>query len=84
MRFSAGASRNEDRRSVLRPEDRQMTGKAVWRIERLTDAVSESPDSYTTPAWIEANGRAELIITGGDVVSGHDPDTGRNTGAPMF
>ena len=40
-------------------------------------AVSESPDSYTTPAWIEANGRAELIITGGDVVSGHDPATGK-------
>jgi outer membrane protein assembly factor BamB len=53
------------------------TGKNLWRVERLTDAVSESPDSYTTPAWIEANGRAELIITGGDVVSGHDPETGR-------
>jgi outer membrane protein assembly factor BamB len=54
-----------------------MTGKTIWRVERLTDAVSESPDSYTTPAWIEVNGRAELIITGGDVVSGHDPETGR-------
>ena len=50
-----------------------MTGKTLWRVERPTDAVNESPDSYTTPAWIEANGRAELIITGGDVVSGHDP-----------
>jgi outer membrane protein assembly factor BamB len=39
--------------------------------------VFESPDSYTTPTWIEANGRAELIVTGGDVVSGHDPATGR-------
>jgi outer membrane protein assembly factor BamB len=54
-----------------------MTGKTLWRVERPTDAVHESPDSYTTPAWIEANGRAELIITGGDVVSGHDPATGR-------
>jgi outer membrane protein assembly factor BamB len=54
-----------------------MTGKTIWRVERHTDAVSESPDSYTTPAWIEVNGRAELIITGGDVVSGHDPQTGR-------
>jgi outer membrane protein assembly factor BamB len=55
----------------------KMTGKTLWRVERLTDAPNESPDSYTTPAWIEANGRAELIITGGDVVSGHDPATGR-------
>jgi outer membrane protein assembly factor BamB len=55
----------------------KMTGRTLWRVERLTDAPNESPDSYTTPAWIEANGRAELIITGGDVVSGHDPATGR-------
>jgi outer membrane protein assembly factor BamB len=54
-----------------------MTGKTLWRVERPTEAVFESPDSYTTPAWIEANGRAELIVTGGDVVSGHDPQTGR-------
>ena len=52
------------------------TGKTLWRVERPTDAVSESPDSYTTPLWVEANGRAEVVITGGDVVSGHDPETG--------
>ena len=55
----------------------KMTGKTIWRVERPTPAVHESPDAYTTPAWIEANGRAELIITGGDVVSGHDPATGK-------
>lgn len=49
----------------------------MWRVERPTPAVRESPDSYTTPAWIEANGRAELIVTGGDVVSGHVPATGK-------
>jgi outer membrane protein assembly factor BamB len=54
-----------------------MTGETIWHVERLTDAIRESPDSYSTPTWIEANGRAELIITGGDVVSGHDPETGR-------
>jgi outer membrane protein assembly factor BamB len=53
------------------------TGKNVWRVERLTDAVNESPDSYTTPLWVEAGGRTELVITGGDVVSGHDPATGK-------
>jgi outer membrane protein assembly factor BamB len=53
------------------------TGRTLWRVERLTPAAHESPDSYTTPTWIEANGRAELVITGGDVVSGHDPATGR-------
>lgn len=53
------------------------TGRTLWRIERPTQAVSESPDSYTTPAWVDANGRAELIITGGDAVTAHDPATGR-------
>lgn len=53
------------------------SGKTLWRVERPTEAVSESPDSYTTPAWIEAGGRAELVITGGDVVSAHDPATGK-------
>jgi outer membrane protein assembly factor BamB len=55
----------------------RMTGKTIWRVERATPAVHESPDSYATPAWIDANGRSELIITGGDVVSGHDPATGK-------
>ena len=52
------------------------TGKTIWRVERPTPAVNESPDAYTTPTWVEANGRSELIITGGDVISGHDPATG--------
>lgn len=55
----------------------KLTGKTLWRVERRTPAVRESPDSYTTPAWVEANGRPELIITGGDVVSAHDPATGK-------
>jgi outer membrane protein assembly factor BamB len=53
-----------------------VTGKTLWRVERPTEAVMESPDSYTTPAWVDVNGRSELIITGGDVISGHDPATG--------
>lgn len=53
-----------------------LTGKTLWRVERPTEAVAESPDSYATPAWAEVNGRAELIVSGGDVVSGHDPATG--------
>jgi outer membrane protein assembly factor BamB len=55
----------------------KMTGKTVWRVERPTNAQSESPDAYTTPLWVEAGGRPELIITGGDVVSAHDPQTGK-------
>jgi len=55
----------------------KMTGKTIWRVERPTDAIVESPDAYTTPLWVPVDGGAELIITGGDVVTAHDPATGR-------
>ena len=53
------------------------SGKTVWRQERLTDAPRESPDSYTTPTVIRHDGKTEIIITGGDVVTGHDPASGK-------
>ncbi|MBI3405185.1 MAG: PQQ-binding-like beta-propeller repeat protein [Acidobacteria bacterium] len=53
------------------------TGKTAWRVERLTQAIRESPDSYTTPAIWQKGKDAELIITGGDCVTGHDPATGK-------
>jgi len=39
--------------------------------------VSESPDSYTTPALLRHGSTTEIVITGGDYVTGHDPATGR-------
>jgi outer membrane protein assembly factor BamB len=52
------------------------SGKTTWRVERPTKAIRESPDSYTTPAIVEHGGARELIISGGDVVTGHDLKTG--------
>jgi outer membrane protein assembly factor BamB len=53
------------------------TGKTVWRVERPTNAIRESPDSYTTPALLRHGKETEVVITGGDVVTGHDPATGK-------
>jgi outer membrane protein assembly factor BamB len=53
------------------------TGKTVWKVERPTDAISESPDAYTTPALIGTGSAAEIVVSGGDVVTGHDPATGK-------
>jgi outer membrane protein assembly factor BamB len=53
------------------------TGQTLWRVERPTAAIRESPDSYTTPAIIDTLAGSELIVTGGDVVTGHDLGTGR-------
>jgi outer membrane protein assembly factor BamB len=54
----------------------KMTGETVWRVERPTQAIRESPDSYTTPALLQYDGKTEIVITGGDCVTGHDPETG--------
>jgi outer membrane protein assembly factor BamB len=52
------------------------TGRTVWRVERPTPARSESPDAYTTPALLRYGTTTEIVVTGGDVVTGHDPITG--------
>jgi outer membrane protein assembly factor BamB len=53
------------------------TGKTLWRVERPTEAIRESPDSYATPALVRHGNAVEIVITGGDVVTGHDPKTGK-------
>jgi outer membrane protein assembly factor BamB len=53
------------------------TGKTLWRVERPTSAERESPDSYSTPALLRYGKTVEIVITGGDCVTGHDPATGK-------
>lgn len=67
--------RTDDPSYILRID--KATGETVWHVERPTDARRESPDSYTTPALLQYDGRTEIVITGGDVVTGHDPENGR-------
>jgi outer membrane protein assembly factor BamB len=54
-----------------------LTGKTLFRVERPTDAPMESPDAYTTPTVVRKGGSVEVVVTGGDVVTGHDPRTGK-------
>jgi len=53
------------------------TGKTLWRAERPTRAIRESPDAYTTPALLRYGTTEEIVLTGGDVVTGHDLATGK-------
>lgn len=52
------------------------SGETRWRVERPTDAPKEAPDAYTTPALLTRGGRTELVVTGGDYVTGHSLATG--------
>jgi outer membrane protein assembly factor BamB len=53
------------------------TGRVVWRVERPTDALRESPDAYTTPVLVNVAGKPQLVVSGGDYVTGHDLATGK-------
>ncbi|HEX2267967.1 MAG TPA: PQQ-binding-like beta-propeller repeat protein [Pyrinomonadaceae bacterium] len=53
------------------------TGKTIWKVDRPTNAIRESPDSYTTPGLLRNGKTTEIVITGGDCVTGHDMATGK-------
>ena len=53
------------------------SGKTLWRVERPTAAIRESPDAYTTPALLRHGKSVEIAISGGDIVTGHDPASGK-------
>ena len=67
--------KTDDPSYVLRID--KATGRTLWRVERPTSARRESPDSYTTPALLRYGKNVEIVITGGDVVTGHDLGTGK-------
>ena len=53
------------------------TGAVQWKQERPTDAQRESPDAYTTPVLLSYRGQDQIVISGADYVTGHDPKTGK-------
>lgn len=53
------------------------TGKTIWKVERPTDAAHESPDDYSTPLIVRVAGREQLVVSGGDYVTGHDLGSGK-------
>ena len=67
--------RTDDPSYVLRIDG--ASGKTLWRVERPTHARFESPDAYTTPALLKYGATSEIVVAGGDAVTGHDPATGK-------
>ena len=79
----AGAARNEDRRSVVRDaRSTARAGKTLWRVERPTDAMQESPDSYTTPALLEYGSTKKSSSPAGMWSPGTIRRPARSSGAP--
>jgi outer membrane protein assembly factor BamB len=53
------------------------TGKELFKVSRPDKAKSEAKESFSTPIPFVHNGRKELVISGGDCLTGHDPATGK-------
>ena len=53
------------------------TGKTLFRHIRPSQAVQESRESFATPLPFQTHGREELVLIGGDDITGHDLATGR-------
>jgi outer membrane protein assembly factor BamB len=52
------------------------TGKTLWRHIRPSKAVAESREAFSTPIPETINGRQQLLVAGGDALSGHSLETG--------
>jgi outer membrane protein assembly factor BamB len=53
------------------------TGSELWKQSRPSEAVGESLEAFNTPMPYELDGRKQLLVNGGDAVTGHDLDTGK-------
>ncbi|MSU58933.1 MAG: hypothetical protein EXS35_12335 [Pedosphaera sp.] len=53
------------------------TGKEIWKHVRPSDAAQESKEAYSTPIPFTVKGVSEILISGGDCLTGHDAKTGR-------
>lgn len=53
------------------------TGKTLWRQIRPSKARAESREAFTTPIPYSFGGNKQLLVVGGDVLTGHDLETGK-------
>lgn len=51
-------------------------GEILWKQDRPTDAQGESPESYASPIAATIDGKQQVVVYGGDCLTGHDPQTG--------
>jgi outer membrane protein assembly factor BamB len=68
-----GGSRNDSYLLALDPK----SGRELWRVIRPSEAVAESLEAFSTPIPHTHNGRKEIFVVGGDCITGHAADTGK-------
>ena len=68
-----GNAQNDSYLLALDPK----TGQELWKHVRPSEAVAESLEAFSTPIPTTHNGRKEILVVGGDCISGHNPETGK-------
>jgi len=53
------------------------TGENLWRQIRPSEAIAESREAFTTPIPYSFGGNKQLLVAGGDAMTGHDLETGK-------
>ncbi|HYT91060.1 MAG TPA: PQQ-binding-like beta-propeller repeat protein [Gemmataceae bacterium] len=53
------------------------TGRELWKRIRPADAREESLEAFTSPVPVIHGGRSEILVAGGDCITGHDPASGK-------
>ncbi len=53
------------------------SGKTLWKVDRPTDGLHETPDSYSTATLAKVGEKFILIVSGAGYVTGHDLTTGK-------
>jgi outer membrane protein assembly factor BamB len=53
------------------------TGKELFRHVRPSDAAAESHEAFSTPIPFKNQNREEILVVGGDCITGHDPASGK-------
>jgi outer membrane protein assembly factor BamB len=52
------------------------TGKDIWKKDRNLGPTDEAQDSYSSPIFLRAGGRTQLVLAGSEAVNAYDPATG--------
>ena len=52
------------------------TGKELWKHVRPSEAKAESLESFATPIPFTHDGKVQLLVAGGDCITGHDLKSG--------
>ena len=81
--YTPDAGKYKDLESLLVGLD-PSNGKELFKARRDTEADDEHRESYATPIPCEIAARSEVVLIGGDYITGHDSSSGKELWRWMY